>query len=248
MHAHAHTGADVQSHTRAHAVTCTHVHTPTVHTHVHAHTPTYTHSHVHAHAHAHGHTHPPTYRHTLTRAHTHGTRTLALGLPTCAHAHFRLRALRLTPRAPYALSHEELRLRHSRRAGRPGLPCPQPHGQPRSIWVACAQSQRGPGQGGPGVCGGGCPDVTLGLWPAPSAPAAWPGLVTAELELSSACSGPAAPSSVHVKPRATAATRAAWRAEGHGPGGRGPSWSCLPDPSLREATVASAAAPPTFGG
>lgn len=190
-----------------HACTRSHMHTR-AHTHS-AHARTCTHTHIHTLTCAHPCTrtraHTPTHiqTHTHTGTHTWHTRTLALGLPTCAHAHFRLRALRLTPRAPYALSHEELRLRHSRRAGRPGLPCPQPHGQPRSIWVACAQSQRGPGQGGPGVCGGGCPDVTLGLWPAPSALAAWPGLVTAELELSSAwsvCSGPAAPSSVHVKP------------------------------------------------
>lgn len=123
-----------------HACTRSHMHTR-AHTHS-AHARTCTHTHIHtltcacpcARTRAHTPTHIQTHTHTGT--HTWHTRTLAPGLPTCAHAHFRLRALRLTPRAPYALSHEELQLRHSRRAGRPGLPCPQPHGQPRSIWVA----------------------------------------------------------------------------------------------------------------
>lgn len=149
---HTHTRGTHVAHTGTHTSTCMRMPTQVqmcnhtrVHTQSHAHTcthpqctRTYMHTHTCACPCARTRAHTPTHiqTHTHTGTHTWHTRTLAPGLPTCAHTHFRLRALRLTPRAPSALSHEELRLRHSRRAGRPGLPCPQPHGQPRSIWVA----------------------------------------------------------------------------------------------------------------
>lgn len=196
-HSHTHTRAHTHS---SHAYTHSHVHAR-----VRAHTASHTQTHTHTGVCTRAHTQPATHRHTLTRARVHRhTNTFPASDPSSdPSGSFRLElravAASAWPPGPASL------------ADAPVRSCT---GSVQSTWVACAQSQRGPGQVGPGVWGH--PDATLGLRLAPAASAAWPGLVTAEREWSSAwsaCSGPAA-------------TWAVWRVEGHGPGGGGPSWSC----------------------